>query len=102
MCARKGFDAVELDDIDSFDPPATTGFYLTAGDAQNYLAFAFNLIHAYGMTALWKNNPALVALGRQVCGRRGRRGVLRLPRVRQLARVHVGQDALPAHRQVGR
>jgi hypothetical protein len=63
MCARKGFDAVELDDIDSFDPPATTGFYLTKGDAQNYLAFAFNLIHADGMTAMWKNNPALVRWG---------------------------------------
>src|SRR5215813_6552755 len=25
MCAAKGFDAVELDDIDSFDPPRTTG-----------------------------------------------------------------------------
>ena len=63
MCARKGFDAVELDDIDSFDPPTTTGFYLTRGDAQNYLAFAFNLIHAYGMTAMWKNSPALVRWG---------------------------------------
>jgi hypothetical protein len=63
MCARKGFDAVELDDIDSFDPPKTTGFYLTPGDAQNYLAFAFNLIHSYGMTALWKNSPALVRWG---------------------------------------
>ena len=63
MCARKGFDAVELDDIDSFDPPRTTGFYLTPGDAQNYLAFAFNLIHARGMTALWKNSPALVRWG---------------------------------------
>ena len=30
MCARKGFDAVELDDIDGFDPPSTTGFQLTA------------------------------------------------------------------------
>ena len=63
MCARKGFDAVELDDIDSFDPPQTTGFFLTAGDAQNYLAFAFNLIHSYGMTALWKNNPRLARWG---------------------------------------
>ncbi len=63
MCARKGFDAVELDDIDSFDPPSTTGFYLTAGDAQNYLAYAFNLVHAYGMTALWKNNPVLARWG---------------------------------------
>ena len=63
MCARKGFDAVELDDIDSFDPPSTTGFYLTAGDAQNYLAYAFNLIHSYGMTALWKNSPLLARWG---------------------------------------
>jgi hypothetical protein len=63
MCARKGFDAVELDDTDSFDPPSTTGFYLTAGDAQNYLAYAFNLVHAYGMTALWKNNPVLARWG---------------------------------------
>jgi Glycoside-hydrolase family GH114 len=31
MCARKGFDAVELDDIDGFDPPSTTGFHLTPG-----------------------------------------------------------------------
>jgi Glycoside-hydrolase family GH114 len=63
MCARKGFDAVELDDIDSFDPPRTTGFFLTAGDARNYLAYAFNLVHAYGMTALWKNNPVLARWG---------------------------------------
>jgi hypothetical protein len=63
MCARKGFDAVELDDIDSFDPPQTTGFYLTAGDAQNYLAFAFNLVHSYGMTAIWKNSPLLARWG---------------------------------------
>ena len=64
MCARKGFDAVELDDIDSFDPPSTTGFHLTPGDAQNYLAYAFNQIHRDGMTALWKNSPLLTAWGR--------------------------------------
>ncbi|MGH3123766.1 MAG: endo alpha-1,4 polygalactosaminidase, partial [Streptosporangiaceae bacterium] len=65
MCARKGFDAVELDDIDSFDPPSTTGFHLTPGDAQNFLAYAFNLIHADGMTGLWKNSPYLSWWGRQ-------------------------------------
>ena len=64
MCARKGFDAVELDDIDSFDPPSTTGFHLTPGDAQNYLAYAFNEIHRLGMTALWKNSPYLSWWGR--------------------------------------
>ena len=64
MCARKGFDAVELDDIDSFDPPSTTGFNLTPGDAQNFLAYAFNEIHRHGMTALWKNSPYLTWWGR--------------------------------------
>ncbi|MGE5134860.1 MAG: endo alpha-1,4 polygalactosaminidase [Gemmatimonadota bacterium] len=65
MCARKGFDAVELDDIDSFDPPSTTGFMLTPGDAQNFLAYAFNEVHRYGMTALWKNSPYLSWWGRR-------------------------------------
>jgi len=65
MCARKGFDAVELDDIDSFDPPSTTGFHLTPGDVQNFLGYAFNLIHRAGMTALWKNSPYLSWWGRQ-------------------------------------
>ncbi|HEY2553519.1 MAG TPA: endo alpha-1,4 polygalactosaminidase [Streptosporangiaceae bacterium] len=64
MCARKGFDAVELDDIDSFDPPSTTGFQLTPGDAQNFLAYAFNQVHRDGMTALWKNSPLLSWWGR--------------------------------------
>ncbi len=65
MCARKGFDAVELDDIDSFDPPSTTGFHLTPGDAQNFLAYAFNQVHRDGMTALWKNSPYLSWWGRR-------------------------------------
>jgi hypothetical protein len=64
MCASKGFDAVELDDIDSFDPPSTTGFHLTPGDVENYLAYAFNEVHKYGMTALWKNSPYLSWWGR--------------------------------------
>ena len=65
MCARKGFDAVELDDIDSFDPPSTTGFDLTPGDAENFLAYAFNEIHRDGMTGLWKNSPYLSSWGRE-------------------------------------
>ncbi len=65
MCARKGFDAVELDDIDSFDPPPVTGFHLTPGDAQNLLAYAFNQIHRDGMTGLWKNSPLLSWWGRR-------------------------------------
>ncbi len=65
MCAHKGFDAVELDDIDTFDPPSTTGFHLTPGDAQNLLAYAFNEIHRLGMTGLWKNSPLLSWWGRR-------------------------------------
>ena len=65
MCARKGFDAVELDDIDSFDPPSETGFRLTPGDVQNFLAYAFNEIHRDGMTGLWKNSPWLSWWGRR-------------------------------------
>jgi len=65
MCARKGFDAVELDDIDSFDPPSTTGFHLTPGDAQNLLAYAFDEIHRLGMAGLWKNSPLLSWWGRR-------------------------------------
>jgi Glycoside-hydrolase family GH114 len=62
-CARAGFDAVELDDIDNFDPPSTTGFHLTVGDAQNYLAWALNDVHRHGMTVLWKNAPGLAWWG---------------------------------------
>lgn len=65
MCARKGFDAVELDDIDTFDPPSTTGFHLTPGDAQNLLAYAFNEIHRLGLAGLWKNSPLLSWWGRR-------------------------------------
>ncbi|HLK42028.1 MAG TPA: endo alpha-1,4 polygalactosaminidase, partial [Thermoleophilia bacterium] len=64
MCAAKGFDAVELDDIDSFDPPSTTGFHLTVGDAENLLAYADNQIHRDGMTVLWKNAGLLSWWGR--------------------------------------
>jgi hypothetical protein len=65
MCAQKGFDAVELDDIDSFDPPSTTGFHLTVGDAENLLAYADNRIHRDGMTVLWKNAGLLSWWGRR-------------------------------------
>ena len=65
MCAAKGFDAVELDDIDSFDPASTSGFNLTMGDAQNYLAYADNLIHQHGMTVMWKNSAFLSSWGRR-------------------------------------
>ena len=81
MCARKGFDAVELDDIDGFDPPSTTGFHLTPGDVQNYLAYAFNLIHQDGMTGAVEELALPDLVGAPVRGGRGGRGVLPLPRL---------------------
>jgi hypothetical protein len=65
MCARKGFDAVEIDDIDSFNPPSTSGFQLTPGDTQNLLARVYNHIHRNGMSALWKNSGILAWWGRR-------------------------------------
>jgi Glycoside-hydrolase family GH114 len=64
MCARKGFDAIELDDIDSFEPASTTGFNLTPQDAQNFLAYVDNEIHRQGMAVLWKNTGVLSWWGR--------------------------------------
>src|SRR4029079_19491920 len=65
MCAHKGFDAVELDDIDSYDPPSTTGFQLTPGAWQNFLAYTDNAVHRAGMAVLWKNSPLLAWWGRR-------------------------------------
>jgi hypothetical protein len=65
MCAQKGFDAVELDDIDSYDPPGETGFQLTTGDWQAFLAWAFDDVHRHGMTGLWKNSGLLSWWGRR-------------------------------------
>ncbi len=62
MCQKKGFDAVELDDIESYDSP--TGFHLTPGDAQNFLAYVDNDVHRHGMSVLWKNTGLLSWWGR--------------------------------------
>jgi hypothetical protein len=124
MCARKGFDAVELDDIDGFDPPATTGFHLTPGDAQNLLAYAFNQMHRLGMTGLWKNSPYLTWWSRRYadgaiveecyvgrsCFASSLRGSSQYGnhlhdafrrRAMRLGRFHDRPDARPAQRQVG-
>jgi len=62
MCAAKGFDAIEFDDI---QPARSSGFNLTSGDVQNYLAYAFNQAHGLGLTVLWKNSGTLSWWGRQ-------------------------------------
>ena len=78
---QKGFDAVEIDDIDSFNPPSTTGFQLTRGDVQNLLARVDNAHppsrHDRPVEEL--GPPRLV--GPPLHRRRGRRGVLPVRRV---------------------
>ena len=59
QCANKGFDTIEVDNIDGWDPVTTSGFQLTMEDAEAWLADLANRIHDLGMTVLWKNEPYL-------------------------------------------
>ena len=54
MCRTKGFDAVELDNMDGYTN--STGFPLTAGDQAYYDAFLANGARSRGMSALMKND----------------------------------------------
>jgi len=101
-CARKGFDAVELDDIDSFDPPSTTGFHLTVGDAQNFLAWALNEVHRHGMTVLWKNAPGLAWWGCATPTGRSSRSATSTTRASRLRRSAPARMASRAPRSAGR
>jgi len=62
MCASKGFDSIEFDDI---QPSRSSGFNLTSGDVQNYLAYGFGQAHRMGLTVMWKNSGSLSWWGRQ-------------------------------------
>lgn len=59
QCASKGFDTVEIDNIDGWDAVTKSGFLLTMEDAEAWLADLANRIHNLGMTVLWKNEPYL-------------------------------------------
>jgi hypothetical protein len=61
MCARKGFDGVEVDNIDGWDNHS--GFPLTPQDAEAWLAQIADEAHALGMFILWKNDPYLASFG---------------------------------------
>jgi hypothetical protein len=62
MCARKGFDGVELDNVDAYQQ--RTGFPLTGADQLRYNTFLANQAHRRGLTAFLKNDlgqiPTLV------------------------------------------
>ncbi len=58
MCARKGFDGVELDNVDGYTN--RTGFPLTAGDQLYYDATLANAAHRRGLMVLQKNDNAQI------------------------------------------
>jgi hypothetical protein len=53
VCKTKGFDGVQLDNVDGWQ--TKTGFPLTQGDYQAYTAWMANQAHARGMSAAWEN-----------------------------------------------
>ena len=57
MCARKGFDGVDFDNVDGFTND--TGFPLTKRDQLRYLRFLARAAHARGLAAGLKNLPRL-------------------------------------------
>ena len=55
MCARKGFDAVEPDNMDGFENP--TGFPITAAQQLTYDRWVARAVHRLGMAVFEKNDP---------------------------------------------
>ena len=54
MCRRKGFDAVEFDNVDGYQN--ATGFPLTSIDQLRYNVFLANAAHGRGLSAFLKND----------------------------------------------
>jgi hypothetical protein len=54
ICRRKGFDAIEFDNVDGYQN--ATGFPLTGSDQLRYNIFLANAAHARGLSAFLKND----------------------------------------------
>jgi hypothetical protein len=54
MCKRKGFDAVDFDNVDGYDNK--TGFRLTGRDQRAYNIFLANTAHRLGLSVALKND----------------------------------------------
>jgi len=59
MCAAKGFDAVEPDNVDGYSN--STGFALTAADQLTYNSWLASAAHAHGMSVALKNDGDQIA-----------------------------------------
>ncbi len=58
LCARKGFDAVEPDNLAGFEN--RTGFPITAADQLRFNRWVARRVHAFGMAVALKNDPTQV------------------------------------------
>jgi len=58
LCARKGFDAVEPDNVAGWEN--RTGFHLTAADQLRFNSWVAARVHALGMAVALKNDPKQV------------------------------------------
>lgn len=56
MCARKGFDAVEPDNIQGWEPENHTGFRITRQDQLRFNRWVARQVHARGMSVALKND----------------------------------------------
>lgn len=54
MCARKGFDGIEFDNVDGY--ANRTGFPLTSADQLAFNVWLANTAHAHGLAAFLKND----------------------------------------------
>ncbi len=54
MCARKGFDAVEADNVNGWD--VRTGFPLTRADQLRFNRWVARRVHHFGMSVALKND----------------------------------------------
>ena len=59
MCAQRGYDAVEFDNVDGYQNH--TGFPLTGSDQLTYNTFLANLAHKHGLSAVLKNDVGQVS-----------------------------------------
>jgi hypothetical protein len=56
MCARKGFDAVEPDNLAGWEPENHTGFAITRGDQLRFNRWVARQVHGRGMSVALKND----------------------------------------------
>jgi len=56
MCARKGFDAVEPDNIQGWEPENKTGFEITRADQLRFNRWVAGQVHRRGMSVALKND----------------------------------------------